>query len=100
MRKTEFTDSSLPGISPRSAQTWFYNFPRMLAYQRKRLETGQAILRGEKSFLLDLGRFSDKIMEIVKKKQHFFWKPNKRNLFHRKVEFQHMEQFVCDRFSF
>ena len=66
----------------------------MLAYQRKRLETEQAISRGEKSFLLDLGRFSDKIMENVKKKQHFFLEPNKRNLFHRKVEFQHIEQFV------
>ena len=72
----------------------------MLAYQRKRLEIEQAMLREEIYFFLELGRFSDKIMEIVKKKQHFFLKSNKRNLLHRKVEFQHIEQFVCDRFSF
>ena len=72
----------------------------MLANLRKRLEVTMTISSEEKIFSLTLGRFSDKIMEIVKKKQHFFFKSNKRNLLHRKVDFQHIEQFVCDRFSF
>ena len=72
----------------------------MLANLRKRLEVTMTISSEEKKFSLTLGRFSDKIMEIVKEKQHFFLKSNKRNLLHRKVDFQHIEQFVCDRFSF
>ena len=71
----------------------------MLANLGKRLEVTMTISREEKKFSLTLGRFSDKIMEIGKKK-HFFLKSNKRNLLHRKVDFQHIEQFVCDRFSF
>ena len=71
----------------------------MLANLRKRLEVTMTISSEEKNFSLTLGRFSDKIMEIVKK-THFFLKSNKRNLLHRKVDFQHIEQFVCDRFSF
>ena len=44
------------------------------------------------------GRKRVKIIENVKKKLHFFKKENMENLLHRKVVFQHSEQFVCHGF--
>ena len=65
----------------------------MLANLRKRLEVTMTISSEEKKFSLTLGRFSDKIVEIVKKK-HFFSGSNLKNLFHRKVVFRCIEQFL------
>ena len=59
----------------------------MLAYQRKRFEVEQAMLREELYFFLELGRFSDKIMEIVKKNNTFFWGQIKEICYIEKLSF-------------
>ena len=70
-RKIAFTCCSFTRNSSRGTQTWFYHFLMMLAYLWKRLEIERTSQSWENWFFLVQGRFSDKIIEIVKKK-HFF----------------------------
>ena len=79
---------------------WFYCFPKVSAYWRKKLEIQVTFWSPEIWIFLNGVQISGKIMEIVKKKQHFFSGSNLKNLFHRKVVFRCIEQFLCDRFHF
>ena len=70
--KIAFTCCSFIGNGSRGTQTWFYHFLRMLAYLWKRSEIKRTSLSWEKWFFLFQGRFSDKIIENVKKNTTFF----------------------------
>ena len=70
----------------------------MLALQQKMICDHYDIETEDIWFFVGTGQFSDKIIEIVKEKQHFFKKRIKGNLLHRKVVYQPIEQFVCHGF--